>query len=82
MPRENPQHRRIRLASAVYADVGEICSINVAVKGRTPVFASAAVAAAAVDVLRRQAAANGRARLRLVRDARPRSSHSRWSPDL
>jgi REP element-mobilizing transposase RayT len=59
MPRENPQRRRIRLAPAVYADIGEICSITVAVKGRTPVFASPAVVAAAVDVLRRHAAVTG-----------------------
>ena len=36
-----------------------ICSITIAVKGRTPVFACPAVAAAAVDVLRRHAAATG-----------------------
>jgi putative transposase len=59
MPEENPQRRRIRLAPAAYANAGEICSITIAVKGRTPVFASAAVADAAVDVLRRQAAATG-----------------------
>ena|SRR5713101_7692745 len=59
MPRENPKRRRIRLAPAVYADIGEICSITVAVKGRTPVFASPAVAEAAVDVLRRHAAVTG-----------------------
>jgi len=59
MPRENPQRRRIRLASAVYADIGEICSITVAVKGRTRVFTTPAVAAAAVDVLRRHAEATG-----------------------
>ena len=57
MPRQNPQRRRIRLAPKVYADVGVICSITIAVKGRTPVFASPAVAAAAVDVLRHHAAA-------------------------
>jgi REP element-mobilizing transposase RayT len=56
MPREHPQRRRIRLVPAVYADIGEICSITVTVKGRPPVFASPAVAAA---VLRRHAAATG-----------------------
>ena len=59
MPRQNPQRRRIRLAPEVYADVGVICSITIAVKGRAPVFASPTVAAAAVDVLRRHAAATG-----------------------
>jgi hypothetical protein len=59
MPRENPQRRRIRLAPAVYTDIGEICSITIAMKGRTPVFANPAVAAAAGDVLRRPAAATG-----------------------
>ena len=59
MPREHPQRRRIRLAPTVYADIGEICSITIAVKGRMPVFASPAVAAAAGDVLRRHAAVTG-----------------------
>ncbi len=59
MPRENPQRRRIRLAPAVYAEIGEICSITIAVKGRTPVFASPALADAAIDVLRHHAAATG-----------------------
>ena len=36
-----------------------ICSITIAAKGRAPVFACLAVAAAAVDVLRRHAAASG-----------------------
>ena len=36
-----------------------ICSITIAVKGRAPVFACPAVAAAAVDVLRRHAATTG-----------------------
>ena len=36
-----------------------ICSITIAVKGRAPVFACPAVTAAAVDVLRRHAAATG-----------------------
>ena len=40
--------------------VGVICSITIAVKGRAPVCASPAVAAAAVDdVLRRHAGATG-----------------------
>ena len=34
MPRQNPQRRRIRLAPDVYAEVGVICSITIAVKGR------------------------------------------------
>ena len=59
MPQQNPQRRRIRLAAAVYAELGAICSITTAVKGRAPVFASPAVAAAAVHVLRRHAAATG-----------------------
>ena len=56
MPTEHPQRRRIRLAPTASADIGEICSITIAVKGRMPVFANPAVAAAAGDVLRRHAA--------------------------
>jgi putative transposase len=57
-----PERTRSVAASGsptVYADIGEICSITVAVKGRMPVFASPAGAGAAVDVLRRHAAATG-----------------------
>ena len=49
MPKQNPQRRRIRLAAEVDADIGVLCSILIAVKGRAPVFACLAVAAA-VDV--------------------------------
>ena len=56
LPKQNPQRRRIRLPAEVYAELGMICSIPIAVKGRAPVFARPAVAAAAVDVLRRHAA--------------------------
>ena len=59
MPTQNPQRRRIRLPAEVYADIGMICSTTIAVKGRGPVFACPGVAAAAVDVLRRHAAATG-----------------------
>ena len=59
MPTQNPQRRRIRLPAEVYAEPGMICSITTAVKGRAPVFACPRVAAAAVDVLRRHAAATG-----------------------
>ena len=58
MPKQNPQRRRIRRAAEVYADIGVICSITIAVKRRAPVFACPGVAAA-VDVLRRDAAATG-----------------------
>ena len=58
-PIQNPQRRRIRLPAEVYAEPGIICSITIAVKGRAPVFACPAVAAAAVYVLRRHAAATG-----------------------
>ena len=58
MPKQKPQRRRIRLAAEVYAEIGVICSITIAVKGRAPVFACPAVAAV-VDVLRRHAAAAG-----------------------
>ena len=58
-PKQNPQRRRIRLAAEGYADIVVICSITIAVKGRPPVVACPAVAAAAVDVLRRHAAAPG-----------------------
>ena len=59
MPQQNPQRRRIRLAAAVDAEIGVLCSITIAGKGRAPVCACPAVAAAAVDVLRRHAAATG-----------------------
>ena len=59
MPKQNPQRRRIRPAAEVYADIGAIRSITIAVNGRAPVFACRAVAAAAVDFLRRHAAATG-----------------------
>ena len=59
MPKQNPQRRRIRLPAEVYAKLGMIGSIPIAVTGRAPVFACPAVAAAAVDVLRRHAAATG-----------------------
>ena len=59
MPRQKPQRQRIRLAPKVYAEVGVICSITIAVKGRAPVFANAAVVGSAVAVLRRHAAETG-----------------------
>ena len=59
MPTQNPQRRRVRLAAEVYADIGVIGSIAMAVKGHAPVFVCPAVVAAAVDVLRRHAAATG-----------------------
>ena len=59
MPKQNPQRRRIRPAAEGYADIVVICSITIAVKGHPPVVAYPAVAAAAVDVLRRHAAAPG-----------------------
>ena len=59
MPKQNPQRRRIRLPAEVYAELGMIGSITIAVKGRALVFACPAGAAAAVDVLRRHAAATG-----------------------
>ena len=55
----NPQRRRIRLPAEVYAELGMIGSITIGVKGRAPVFACPAVAAAAVEVLRRHAAVTG-----------------------
>ena len=57
MPKQNPKQRRLRLAAVVYAEIGVLCSLAIAVKGRAPVFACPAVAAATVDVLRRHAAA-------------------------
>ena len=53
MPIQNLRRRRIRLPAEAYAELGIFRS------GRAPVFACPAVAAAAVDVLRRQAAATG-----------------------
>ena len=52
MPKPSTQRRHIRLAAEGYAEIGVICSIPLAVKGRAPVFAWAALATAAVDVLR------------------------------
>jgi putative transposase len=57
MGEEQPQRRHIRLAAERYADVGAVCSVTIAVKGRRPVFATPAVADAAIGVLRREAAA-------------------------
>ena len=59
MPTQNSQRRRIRLPAEVYAELGAICSITIAVKDRAPVFARPAMTAAAVDALRRHAAATG-----------------------
>ena len=59
MPTQNPQRRRIRLPAEVYAELGMIGSITIAVKGRAPGFACPAVAAAAVEGLRRHAAGTG-----------------------
>ena len=56
MPTE-PQRRGIRLPAEVYAELGMIGSIPIAVTGRAPVFAGPAVGAAVVDGLRRHAAA-------------------------
>ena len=56
---QDPQRRRIRLPAKGYAELGMIGSIPSAVTGRAPVFAWPAVAAAAIDVLRRPAAATG-----------------------
>ena len=59
MDGKRPRRRRIRLKPETYTQTGVICSITIAVKGRRPVFASPAVADAAIDVLRRHAAATG-----------------------
>ena len=58
MSQQDPPRRRCRLAPEVKAEIGVIGSITIAVKGRAPVFACPA-AAAAVDVRRRHAAATG-----------------------
>jgi len=59
MQRPLPQRRHPRLEASAYAAVDSVCSVTVAVKGRQPVFAEAAVAAAAVEVLLAQAAVRG-----------------------
>ena len=59
MPKQDPQRRRITLAADVYADIGVICSITIAAKGRAPPFRLPGRGPAAVDVLRRHAAATG-----------------------
>lgn len=59
MDSKHPQRRRIRLKPETYTQIGVICSIAIAVKGRRPVFANPAVADAAVHILRRHAAATG-----------------------
>ena len=73
MPKQNPQRRHIWLAAEVYAEIGVICSITIAVKGSVPVFARPAVVAAAVDVLRRHAAATAVVRLPVFRVERVRT---------
>lgn len=51
-----PRHRkRIRLDAHLYAELGRICSITIAVQDRRPVFADPVVAGSAVDVLREHA---------------------------
>jgi hypothetical protein len=60
MSAEKRARRRIRLAPEIYADVGRIVSITIAVKDRRPVFAAPEVAEAAVVVLRRLATADER----------------------
>ena len=57
MDERRPQRRRIRLALQIYAEVGAICTVTIAVKGRIPVFGDPAIADAAIEVLRRHAAA-------------------------
>ena len=51
-----PTRRRVRLPLAAYGEVGSVCSVTIAVKGRAPVFSDEAVAAASVAVLRERAA--------------------------
>ena len=58
-PTQSPRRRRIRLPAEVYAELGMICSVTIAVKVRAPVVACPAVAAADVSVLRRYAPATG-----------------------
>ena len=47
--------KRIRLDLALYAELGRVCSITIAVRDRRPVFADPVVAASSVDVLRAHA---------------------------
>jgi putative transposase len=57
---ERPSHRRrTRLDAACYRQLGAICSITVAVRGRRPVFADLIVAEAAADVLREHSSKTG-----------------------
>ena len=55
----SPYHKRIRLDPEVYAKLGAVSSITIAVRDRQPVFADSAVAAEAVEVLRSHAAKTG-----------------------
>lgn len=47
----HPQRTRARLSSDIYAQLGAICSVTIAVRNRQRVFADRNVASAAVDVL-------------------------------
>ena len=58
MPKENPQWRRVRLAAEGYAGRRELLDHHRR-EGPRAIFACPAVAAAAVTVLRRDAAATG-----------------------
>jgi REP element-mobilizing transposase RayT len=51
-----PQRRRVRLEKGVYAQVGSICSITIAVKDRARIFERREVAAATVEILKTHAA--------------------------
>ncbi len=53
------KRKRKRLDASAYAQPGAVCSLTAAVKDHLPVFANAAVAATAVDVLRAHAAKTG-----------------------
>ena len=59
MPPPRRHRKRIRLDAHVYAEMGRICSITIAVQDRCPVFANPMVAGSAVDVLRQHASRTG-----------------------
>ena len=51
--------RILRLDPQVYAELGAICAITIAVEGRRPVFSDALVASTAEQVLREYALKTG-----------------------
>lgn len=58
-PEPARRHKRIRLDARLYAQVGAVCSVTVAVRQRQPIFANLTLAEGAVQILRERATATG-----------------------